>query len=125
MVGAMEQLDDGYILINHEDAKEIPLIEPGHLHEISDFIDGITDRLWDVNKTIHDNPELGYKEFIAHETLTKFMSSQRGWNVVRSAYGLATAWVAEFDSGKKGPVVSFNVEMGGLEGFQFQPLDRC
>lgn len=108
----MTELNGEFVFINHEDATEIQPIEAGHLHEISDFVDRIEEKLWVVNKTIHDNPELGYEEFIAHETLTKFMSSQSGWKVTPSAYGLATAWVALFDSGKKGPVVSFNVEMG-------------
>ncbi|KAI8954407.1 hypothetical protein F4801DRAFT_501824 [Xylaria longipes] len=112
----MNQLSEDFVFINHEDAAEIRPSEPGHLQEISDFIDSIAKKLWEVNKTIHDNPELGYEEFIAHETLTKFMSSQQGWKVTPSAYGLATAWVAVFDSGKKGPVISFNVEMDALEG---------
>ncbi|TRX93738.1 hypothetical protein FHL15_005414 [Xylaria flabelliformis] len=112
----MDQLSEDFVFINHEDAMETQPMESGHLREISDFIDGIAKELWEVNKTIHDNPELGYKEFIAHETLTKFMSEQEGWKVTPSAYGLATAWVAVFDSGKKGPVVSFNVEMDALEG---------
>ncbi|KAI1194600.1 hypothetical protein F5X97DRAFT_273857 [Nemania serpens] len=112
----MDKLDEDFVFINHEDATESKLVEPGHLRQISDFVSGIVEELWQVNKTIHDNPELGYKEFIAHETLTKFMSSRPGWKVTPSAYGLATAWVAVFDSGKKGPVVSFNVEMDALEG---------
>ncbi|KAJ2971692.1 hypothetical protein NUW58_g9344 [Xylaria curta] len=112
----MDQFDDDFVFINHEDATETEPIESGHLREIGDFIDGFATELWEVNKTIHDNPELGYEEFIAHETLTKFMSRQQGWKVTPSAYGLATAWVAVFDSGKKGPVVSFNVEMDALEG---------
>ncbi|KAI1308054.1 hypothetical protein F5Y03DRAFT_109313 [Xylaria venustula] len=112
----MAQLEDDFVFINHEDAREIPPIEEGYLHDISDLIDRLAKELWDVNKTIHDNPELGYKEFIAHKTLTKFMSRQRGWKVTPSAYGLATAWVAVFDRGKKGSVVSFNVEMDALDG---------
>ncbi len=119
----MAQLDEDFVFINHEDATEIQPIEAGRLHEISDFIDSIAKELWDINKTIHDNPELGYEEFIAHETLTKFMSSRSGWKVTPSAYGLATAWVAVFDSGKKGPVVSFNVEMGALEVPRRSTLD--
>jgi metal-dependent amidase/aminoacylase/carboxypeptidase family protein len=113
----MDQLGDDFVFINHDDAREVMPTKPEHLGEISDFIDGIADKLWEVNKTIHDNPELGYKEYIAHRTLTKFMSSQDGWKVVPSAYGLATAWVAVFDSGKKGPVVSLNVEMGASQVF--------
>ncbi|KAI0966553.1 hypothetical protein F4678DRAFT_475851 [Xylaria arbuscula] len=112
----MAQLEDDFVFINHEDAREIHPIEAGYLHNISDFIDRLTNELWDVNKTIHDNPELGFKEFIAHKTLTKFISRQGGWKVTPSAYGLVTAWVAVFDSGKKGSVVSFNVEMDALDG---------
>jgi len=108
----MAQLDDDYVFINYEDAEEHLGEETGHLGEISGFIDDIASELWEINKTIHDNPELGYKEFIAHKILTNFMAKQHGWKVTPSAYGLATAWVAVFNSGKKGPVVSYNVEMG-------------
>ncbi|KAH9987441.1 hypothetical protein F4779DRAFT_611419 [Xylariaceae sp. FL0662B] len=109
---------DDFVFVTHGDAGIVssPSDEPVYLGDISDFIDSIADELWPVNKKIHDNPELGYKEFIAHETLTKFMSSRSGWKVTASAYGLATAWVAAFDSGRKGPVVSFNVEMDALDG---------
>lgn len=107
----MDEQVDGFIFVTHEDADSAQS-EPGYLGEISNFLDSIADDLWPVNKKIHDNPELGYEEFIAHETLTKFMASRPGWKVTPSAYGMATAWVAVFDSGKKGPVVSFNVEMG-------------
>ncbi|GAP83007.1 putative peptidase m20 [Rosellinia necatrix] len=112
----MDRLDEGSVFVEYEDAIDIRSGETGRLGEISDFIDAIATELWEVNKTIHDNPELGYEEFIAHETLTTFLSSRDGWKVTPSAYGLATAWVAVFDSGRKGPVVSFNVEMDALEG---------
>lgn len=110
-----QQFDDDFVFVTHEDAG-LAQSKLGYLGEISEFIDSIADDLWPVNKKIHDNPELGYEEFIAHETLTKFMASRPGWKVTPSAYGLATAWVAVFDSGKKGPVVSFNVEMDALDG---------
>lgn len=83
-----------------------------YLCEISDFIDNASKDLWAVNTQIHDNPELGFKEFKAHALLTSFLKSRDGWKVTTSAYGMATAWVAVYDSGKKGPVVSFNLEMG-------------
>ncbi|KAI1650619.1 uncharacterized protein F4817DRAFT_326818 [Daldinia loculata] len=110
-----QQFDDDFVFVTHEDA-DLAQSKLCYLGEISEFIDSIADDLWPVNKKIHDNPELGYEEFIAHETLTKFMASRPGWKVTPSAYGLATAWVAVFDSGKKGPVVSFNVEMDALDG---------
>ncbi|KAI2624776.1 hypothetical protein GGS21DRAFT_532026 [Xylaria nigripes] len=112
----MDQMDEGFVVIKHEDANEIVPAKAGYLGEISNFIESISKELWKVNKTIHDNPELGFKEFLAHETLTKFMLSRPGWKVTPSAYGMATAWVAVFDSGQKGPVVSLNAEMDALEG---------
>lgn len=87
-----------------------------YLDDISAYVDSIADRLWIVNQKIHDNPELGYKEYIAHEALTAFMRSYHGWEVTPSAYGLETAWFAVYDTGKKGPVVSFNAEMDALVG---------
>jgi len=86
---------------------------PRYLDDVSSFIDDLADSLWPVNKTIHDNPELGYAEYIAHDVLTKFMASQPGWVVTRSAYDIETAWTAVYDPGQeKGPVISFNAEMG-------------
>jgi hypothetical protein len=106
----MDHEEDGFILVRHTD---VPAANaPEYLDDISSYVDRIADELWLVNKKIHDNPELGFKERIAHQALTRFMESQPGWKVTRSAYGMETAWVAVFDSGRKGPVVSFNVEMG-------------
>lgn len=106
---------DDFVLVSHEDAAPNTLHSaPRYLPEINDAIEHISETLWEVNKKIHDHPELGYKEFIAHDTLTSFMKSIDGWKVTPSAYGLQTAWVAVWDSGKKGPVVSFNCEMGEL-----------
>lgn len=85
---------------------------PAYLSEISSYVDSLADALWPVNKTIHDNPEMGFEEHIAHRTLTNFMRTQSGWEVYPSVYGMSTAWLAVYDSGKKGPVVSFNAEMG-------------
>lgn len=100
--------DDDWVFVSGVDDEP----EPPYLREISSYVDNIADSLWPVNKTIHDNPELGYEERIAHDTLVRFMRSRGGWKVTPSAYGLETAWIAVHDTGRKGPVVSFNVEMG-------------
>ncbi|KAJ3497487.1 hypothetical protein NLG97_g1865 [Lecanicillium saksenae] len=86
------------------------------LGEISQAADAIGADFWPVNKRIHDNPELAWHEYIAHDTLTTFMEAQPGWTVKRSVYGLETAWIAEFDSGRPGAVVSFNAEYDSLPG---------
>lgn len=103
----MDQEDD-WVFVSHDGDEP----EPPYLRDISSYVDSIADSLWPVNKTIHDNPELGYKERIAHDTLVRFMKSQGVWKVTPSAYGIETAWIAVHDTGRKGPVVSFNVEMG-------------
>lgn len=65
-----------------------------------------------LSLAIHDNPELSFKEFIAHKTLTTFLSTRKGWKVTPSAYGIETAFVAVYDSGRKGSVISYNAEYG-------------
>ncbi|KAI1265762.1 hypothetical protein F5Y18DRAFT_385800 [Xylariaceae sp. FL1019] len=112
----MTQLDADYVFIAHEDLVDTTKCESQGLDDISTFIESIADELWLINKKIHDNPELGYKEFTAHELLTSFFKARPGWIVTPSAYQMETAWVAVFDSGEEGPVVSFNVEMDALEG---------
>jgi metal-dependent amidase/aminoacylase/carboxypeptidase family protein len=68
---------------------------------VSDYIESISEILRPISLKIHDNPELNYEEFIAHETLTRFLKTRKGWKVTPSAYGIATAFIAEYDSGKK------------------------
>jgi metal-dependent amidase/aminoacylase/carboxypeptidase family protein len=86
----------------------------GYLSDIDHSIESLRPLLWPLNKFIHNNPELAFQEHKAHDAITNFMQSQKGWEVTRSAYGMKTAWVAVYDSGKAGPVVSFNAEMGSL-----------
>lgn len=107
----VDEEDDGFILVSHSGCSTDQQ-EPQLVDAISQAVDNLLEEFWPINKKIHDNPERGYKEFIAHDVLTKFMKSQSGWVVTPSAYGMETAWVAVFDTGKRGPVVSFNAEMG-------------
>ncbi|KND94933.1 Peptidase M20 domain-containing protein 2 [Tolypocladium ophioglossoides CBS 100239] len=113
---------DGFVVVSKEDFLDEspdahqPTRVPELLDDISRSVDDAAEAFWPVNRTIHDNPELAYKEFIAHDVLTRFMASRDGWAVTRSAYGMKTAWVAVFDGGKGGAVVSFNAEMDCLPG---------
>ncbi|RYP02946.1 hypothetical protein DL764_005472 [Monosporascus ibericus] len=109
----MGGIADGFVVVNHDEANSAIKDAPPNLSDISATVDGLAADLWPVNKMIHDNPEFGFQEIIAHHTLTLFMRSKSGWKVFPSAYGMATAWVAEFDTRRKWPVVFFNVEMGG------------
>jgi len=82
------------------------------LKDINEHVESCATPLWVLNKFIHDNPELAFQEHKAHDALTTFMDAKNGWLVTKSAYGLETAWIAEYESGKPGPIVSFNAEMG-------------
>ncbi|KAJ6439306.1 peptidase M20 domain-containing 2 [Purpureocillium lavendulum] len=105
---------DGFILVPRPgDERDTPSeAQPTFLSEIDDFVCALQHSLWPLNCYIHNNPELGYNEHKAHDALTSFMRSQRGWHVTPSAYGMETAWTAVYDSGRPGPVVAFNAEMG-------------
>lgn len=105
--------EDDYVLICLRDAEDKSSVSrPMYLKDVNDFIESISGELGTINRKIHDNPELGYEEHKAHALLTSVLKSKKGWKVTASAYGMDTAWVAVYDSGKKGPVVSLNVEMG-------------
>ncbi|POS70535.1 hypothetical protein DHEL01_v211073 [Diaporthe helianthi] len=113
----MEESD--YVLVCNQELEDESMesqSEHKFLNSINVFIEGISDELWTINRKIHDNPELGYEEYKAHALLTSFLTSKKGWKVTTSAYGMDTAWVAVYDSGERGPVVSLNVEMDALPG---------
>lgn len=114
-------MDEDYVFVPRPDeAPADSQLKTRHLAEIDCFIDKLEPALWPLNCFIHDNPELGYKEFKTHDALTNYMKSHSGWTVTRSAYGMATAWEAVFDTGRAGPVVSFNAEMGKTEPISSQ-----
>ncbi|KAJ5980086.1 hypothetical protein N7481_007384 [Penicillium waksmanii] len=81
--------------------------------EISRVIDSYSSQLWDINQKIHQNPELGYQEKLAHDNITS-MLEDLGFKVTRHAYGLDTSFVAE--AGEGGRVVAFNAEYDALPG---------
>ncbi|KAG9245789.1 hypothetical protein BJ878DRAFT_334588 [Calycina marina] len=83
---------------------------------VDNYVNSISATLRPISLKIHDNPELNFREYIAHEVITTFLESQKGWEVTRSAYGLETAFVAVFDSGTPGPVISYNAEYDALAG---------
>ncbi|KAF0445459.1 amidohydrolase [Gigaspora margarita] len=77
-------------------------------------IDEVSEELREISLKIHDNPELGNEEKFAHELLVNYLR-KKGFNVTPSAYGLETAFVAEFQSKTgEGRVVSFNSEYDAL-----------
>lgn len=63
-----------------------------------------------------ENPELAYKEYIAHDTICDFLESL-GIPTTRHAYGLSTAFEATAKTGNsQGRCVNFNAEYDALPG---------
>lgn len=104
---------DDYIMVDTQVTPATVLSEHhDYLCKISDFIESISDDLREISLSIHDNPELQYKEYHAHRILTEYLKKLEGWQVTPSAYNIDTAFVAAYNSGSKGPVISFNAEYG-------------
>ena len=81
------------------------------IQSVKDGIQQRRDALWSMNTTIYRNPELGYEETIAHDTITKLLE-ESGFSVKRHAYGIATSFEAEVGTG--GRLVVFCAEYDAL-----------
>lgn len=68
-------------------------LNPGK--SLLEAIDKANKDLRDLSLKIHSHPELGYKEYYAHKTVTDFMA-ERGFHVTRHACGIETAFIAEY-----------------------------
>lgn len=88
--------------------------DTSYIDAISEYVDSIQDDMAEISKTIHENPELGFKEEKAHDLLTSFLEAQDGWYVTRSLYNISTSFSAVFEGSGDGPIVSFNSEYGSL-----------
>jgi len=114
----VESGSDGHINVHHPPRilKELDLDDEdntkAYLRDIDASVESLQSSLWPLNQYIHDNPELAFAEYKAHDALTKYIRSFDDWEVATSAYGMETAWIATYYSGREGPVVSFNAEMG-------------
>ena len=80
---------------------------------VTSTIDGADSELHKINKALHKNPELGYEEHFAHQTITSYLSSL-GFNVKKHAYGFDTSFEAEYGSG--GRLVIICAEYDALPG---------
>lgn len=110
-----ESETEDYVLLSMANDPNVDGAQPNslkYLSEIDDHVEDLHDALWPLNKVIHDHPELAFNENKAHDALIEFMRSRNDWVVTPHAFGLNTAWIAIFDTGRGGPAVSFNAEMG-------------
>ncbi|CAJ0750868.1 13354_t:CDS:10 [Entrophospora sp. SA101] len=99
-----------FILKIHVDVSNIN--NPEYAKTALQAIDQISSELREISLKIHEHPELGNQEKYAHELLVTYLKS-KGFEVTPSAYGIETAFTAEFQSKVgKGKVVSFNSGIG-------------
>ncbi|KAF9363346.1 hypothetical protein BGX34_004363 [Mortierella sp. NVP85] len=92
--------------------------------EVKQAIENETESLRELSLQIHGNPELGYKEVLAHKALTDYLEL-KGFKVTRHAYEIDTAFVAEYESpaataaaaaGEKVKAIGFCSEYDALPG---------
>lgn len=78
-------------------------------------IDHIAPQIRSIAAAIGARPELGNEEVFAAGMLTQALEGY-GFAVERGTLGLPTAFVAQYDTGKPGPVVAFFAEYDALPG---------
>ncbi|PVF97123.1 hypothetical protein CPB86DRAFT_760956 [Serendipita vermifera] len=92
------------------------------VNTINSRIDQVSSALRELSLQIHDNPELGWKEYKAHDAMTEFMT-RYGFEVQKHYLGLETAWRADFKhrsssnkSNSEPRTLGLNSEMDALPG---------
>lgn len=76
-------------------------------------LEELNGRLRALNKYVHENPEMAFKEFKSHDAICDFLE-ENGFKVTRHAYGMETAFEAIYGQG--GRMVNFNAEYDALPG---------
>lgn len=71
--------------------------------------------VWEVARQIGENPELGYMEYFAVDTLCHLLQ-KHGFEVQRGVAGVETAFVAKFSRSLPGPKIAFLAEYDALPG---------
>ena len=73
------------------------------------------DALRKLSKYLLDNPEVAFKEYLAHDACIEFLKMHcDGWKITPKAYGLDTAWEAVYIQGEGGRRVVFCSEYDAL-----------
>jgi len=90
------------------------IYRPDILEHIEATIKGLDAELRELSLDIHNNPELKFVEYHAHDVLTAFMS-KHGFEVTKH-YHMETAWLATFSHGDGGRTIGINSEMDALPG---------
>lgn len=82
--------------------------------DIYSVVDGMQQKLVQINDFIHDNPETGNKEFKAVDLLTSTLADN-GFKIEKGVAGLETAFIATYVHKGGGPTIGFLAEYDALE----------
>ncbi|MFD5391449.1 amidohydrolase [Streptomyces sp. NPDC127074] len=88
------------------------LIDP--YERIGASVAGLSERIWEVSRALHANPELSYHEYQAAELLCGELE-RAGFHVQRQVASLETSFVGRVGNGD-GPTVALVVEYDALPG---------
>ncbi|KAI9304147.1 hypothetical protein BJ944DRAFT_164137 [Cunninghamella echinulata] len=81
---------------------------------VKSTLDKVNTELRAISLDLFENPEIGMKEKHAHDLLTDYLE-KKGFKITRHAYGMETAFVAEYSKGK-GRSIGICSEYDGLPG---------
>ncbi|MCP8617313.1 M20 family metallopeptidase [Salirhabdus salicampi] len=75
----------------------------------------IQEKLWDINKSLYHNPELGDQEFESMAKLVAFLEEHQ-FTVEKGVVDRPTAFKAVYDSKADGPTIAYLAEYDALPG---------
>ena len=92
---------------------QIPVSSAAAKARVAAAVEARAEQLIEISHRIHENPELGFEEYFAHDLLAGAIESA-GLEVQRHAYGLDTSFAARVGDG--GPLVAILCEYDALPG---------
>ena len=92
---------------------QIPVSSAAAKARVAAAVEARAEQLIEISHRIHENPELGFEEYFAHDLLAGAVESA-GLDVQRQAYGLDTSFAARVGDG--GPLVAILCEYDALPG---------
>lgn len=85
------------------------------MKDVNDRVEAIRDEIRAMGHEIHENPELGMREFHAVALITAVLEKY-GFEIERNVCDLQTAFIASYKGSKPGPVIGFLAEYDALPG---------
>ncbi len=85
------------------------------MKSVNDRVEAVRDEVRAMGHEIHENPELGLREFHAVSLITALLSKY-GFEIENNVCDIKTAFIASYKGKKPGPVIGFLAEYDALPG---------